>query len=39
MRADLEDQQLEDPHNIYGAAARILDTLKYYEIHANLSSL
>lgn len=39
MRADLEDQQLEDPHNIYGAAARLLDTLKYYETRANLTPL
>lgn len=38
-RADLEDQQLEDPHNIYGAAARLLNTLEYYETRANLSPL
>ena len=39
MRADLQDQQIEDPHNIYGAAARILNTLEYYETRANLSQL
>ena len=39
MRADLRDQQLEDPHNIYGAAAHLLNTLEYYETRANLTPL
>ena len=39
MRADLSDQGLEDPHNIYGSAARLIQTLEYYEIRANLSPL
>ena len=39
LRADLSDAQLEDPNNLYGAAGRILDTLKYYEAQAGLTEL
>ena len=39
LRADLEDAKLEDPHNIYGAASQILDTLQYYETRAALTDL
>lgn len=39
LRADLQDQQLEDPYNIYGAAQYLLDTLQFYEDKANLTQL
>ena len=39
MRADLQDAELEDPHGIYGSAARLLRTLEYYETRANLTPL
>lgn len=38
-RADLRDAQEEDPSQIYGAAAAIVETLKYYEDQANLTPL
>lgn len=39
LRADLRDAQKEDPFQIYGAAASIIETLKYYEDQANLTPL
>lgn len=38
-RADLRDATAEDPDQIYGAAAAIIDTLSYYEMRANLTPL
>lgn len=38
-RADLRDAQTEDPDRVYGASAAIVDTLQYYEQHANLTPL
>ena len=39
QRADLLDAQTEDPAQIYGAAAGVVDTLIYYEQCAQLSPL
>lgn len=39
LRADLRDQQLEDPSDIYGTAVQILSTLQYYEDRAQLDPL
>lgn len=39
MRADLRDEQDEDPFRIYGAASAIVETLQYYEQRANLTEL
>ena len=38
-RADLRDAQEEDPFRIYGAAASVVETLAYYEKHADLTDL
>jgi len=37
--ADLEDARVIDPHNIYGTASYLLETLFYYEARANLTPL
>lgn len=39
QRADLMDAQTQDPDLIYGAAASIIETLQYYEDHAQLTPL
>lgn len=39
LRADLRDEESEDPHGLYGSAARLLRTLEYYETRANLTPL
>ena len=39
LRADLRDQQMEDPSDIYGTAVQILNTLQYYEDRAQLEPL
>lgn len=39
QRADLRDEQEEDPSRIYGAAASIVETLAYYEARADLTPL
>lgn len=39
MKEELMDEAAEDPSQIYGAAAAMVDTLEYYEQRANLSDL
>lgn len=39
LRADLMEAQDRDPAQIYGSAASIVETLKFYEYKANLSDL
>lgn len=36
---DLKDAKLEDPHEIYGTAASLVDTLLYYKERAGLTDL
>ena len=38
-RADLQDAQMEDPFQIYSAAASVVNTLNYYEERAGLTDL
>lgn len=39
LRAGLQDEQEQDRDGLYGAADKLLQTLKYYETRANLSPL
>ncbi len=39
LKEDLQDEAAQDPSQIYGAAAAIVETLEYYEKRAELSDL
>ena len=39
LKEDLQDEAGEDPSQVYGAAAAIVETLEYYEQRADLSEL
>ena len=39
LKEDLQDEAMQDPSQIYSAAAAIVETLEYYEKRANLSEL